>query len=310
MLNISNSSVGSNCSYYAPISKRLKFLKHDASVCSENCDSTLERSLSFLNNTTVEVDEEGKQQGTNNNQETKVVLCSSCTDLSPSVAECLPCALSLCQLCLAAHRRVRLTKDHDIKIINTDNQAAPGVPLLRSLKCMVDLVQMTSRHKCLNLDEAIDSCISEALDFKSENPDVKLAAEDDKVLQDLLSIELLPLLHEDSMEVRQQVMKVLQAVFELELSVKDPASLVTDSCLEAFKMVLSSPPELSDRISLTLDCLSTILVQLVPQQYLVKTMQDKLVPVLSKLKEGERDYNINVKFKASKLSRQIMKALA
>ena len=97
---------------------------------------------------------------------------------------------------------------------------------------------------------------------------------------------------------------------ELELSVKDPASLVTDSCLEAFKMVLSSPPELSDRISLTLDCLSTILVQLVPQQYLVKTMQDKLVPVLSKLKEGERDYNINVKFKASKLSRQIMKALA
>ena len=61
MLNISNSSVGSNCSYYAPISKRLKFLKHDASVCSENCDSTLERSLSFLNNTTVEVEEEGKQ---------------------------------------------------------------------------------------------------------------------------------------------------------------------------------------------------------------------------------------------------------
>ena len=78
MLNISNSSVGSNCSYYAPISKRLKFLKHDASVCSENCDSTLERSLSFLNNTTVEVEEEGKQlrQGTNNNQEVKVVLCS------------------------------------------------------------------------------------------------------------------------------------------------------------------------------------------------------------------------------------------
>ena len=115
MLNISNSSVGSNCSYYAPISKRLKFLKHDASVCSENCDSTLERSLSSLNNTQVEVEDQGT--GANNNQE--VVICSSCTDLSPSVAECLPCSISLCQLCLAAHRRVRLTKDHDIKIKDT-----------------------------------------------------------------------------------------------------------------------------------------------------------------------------------------------
>jgi hypothetical protein len=305
MLNISNSSVGSNCSYYAPISKRLKFLKHDASICSENCDSTLERSLSSLNNTQVEVEDQGA--GANNNQE---VVCSSCTDLSPSVAECLACSISLCQLCLAAHRRVRLTKDHDIKIKNTDSPATAGVTLLRSFKCMADLVQMTSRHKCLNLDEAIDSSISEALEFKSENPDLKLRAEDDKVLQELLSIELLPLLNENSMEVRVQVMKVLQAVFELELSVKDPASLVTDSCLEAFKMVLSSPPEKSDRISLTLDCLSTVLPQLLQQQYLVKTMQDKLAPVLSQLKEGERDYNINVKFKASKLSRQIMKALA
>ena len=305
MLNISNSSVGSNCSYYAPISKRLKFLKHDASICSENCDSTLERSLSSLNNTQVEVED---QEGTNNNPE--VLICRSCTDLSPSVAECLSCCLSLCQPCLAAHRRVRLTKDHDIKLTNTDSRATAGLTLLRSFKCMVDLVKMTSRHNCLNLDEAIDSCISEALDFKSENPDLELGAEDDKVLQELLSIELLPLLHENSLEVRLQVMKVIQAVFELELSVKDPASLVTDSCLEAFKMLLSCPPEKSDRISLTLDCLSTVLLQLLQQQYLVKTMQDKLGPVLSQLKEGERDYNINVKFKASKLSRQIMKALA
>ena len=105
-------------------------------------------------------------------------------------------------------------------------------------------------------------------------------------------------------------MKVLQAIFELELTVKDPASLVTDSCLEAFKMVLSSPPEKSARIILTLDCLTTIVVQLLSnQKYLVKLIQDKLAPVLSRLKEGEADYIINVKFKASKLSRQITKAL-
>ena len=62
MLNVSNSSVGSNSSFYAPISKRLKFLKHDTSICSETCDTTLERSLCCLNNTQV-----ADQGGANNN---------------------------------------------------------------------------------------------------------------------------------------------------------------------------------------------------------------------------------------------------
>ena len=307
MLDVSNSSVGSNCSFYAPISKRLKFLKHDTSICSEICDSTLERSLSFLNNTLVE----DQGDGANNNAE--VVICRSCTDLSPSVAECLTCSNSLCQLCLAAHRRVHLTKDHDIKIFNTASSASPATPgmtLLGCFKSMVDLVNMTWRHKCLHLEEAIDSCISEALDFKSDHPELKFRAEDDKILQELLDIELLPLLNENSLEVRCQIMKVLQAVFELELTVQDPASFVTNPCLEAFKMVISSPPEKSDSISLTLDCLTYIVAQLLTEQkYLVKTIQDKLGPVLSRLKEGEGDHIINVKFKASKLSRQLMKAL-
>ena len=176
MLDISNSSVGSNCSYYAPISKRLKFLKHDTSVCSEACDSTLERSLFSLNNTLRD-----QGDGANNNPE--IVICQSCSDLSPSVAECLTCSSSLCQLCLAAHRRVKLTKDHDLKIFNTAGPVTPGVTLLGCFKSMVDLIKMTLRHKCLHLDEAIDSCISEALDFKSENPDLKLRAEEDKILQ-------------------------------------------------------------------------------------------------------------------------------
>ena len=107
--------------------------------------------------------------------------------------ECLTCSSSLCQLCLAAHRRVHLTKDHDIKISNTPSSASPATPgmtLLGCFKSMVDLVNMTWRHKCLHLEEAIDSCISEALDFKSDHPDLKFKAEDDKILQELLSPQL------------------------------------------------------------------------------------------------------------------------
>jgi len=311
-LNISSNSAGSSCSYYAPISKRLKFLKHDTSICSDNCDSSLEKSSCTLNNinmTQLMIEPELEEMGGNNNSE----VCSSCTDLSPSVAECLDCPekTSLCKLCLAAHKRVRLTRDHKIQMINPEEEETGEVTLLKTFQTMVDLVKMTRRVLCLDLDSAIDSCITEALNFQCEHPDFRLRKENDRVLQELLSVELLPLFHEKSREIHVKVMKVLQAVFELEMTVEDPAILVTDSCLEAYKVLLSSDSSgRSDSIILTLDCLSTIVGLLASNQmkYQVSIMRDKLNPVLSKLQDSEENYVISVRFKASKLSRLIIKA--
>ena len=79
----------------------------------------------------------------------------------------------------------------------------------------------------------------------------------------LFSVELLPLFHEKSKQIHVKVMKVVQAVLELELSVEDPAILVTDSCLEAYQVLLSADcPEKSDSVVRTLDCLSSVVTLL------------------------------------------------
>ena len=318
-LNISSSSVGSSCSYYAPISKRLKFLKHDTTVCSENCDTSMESSMCSINTTQmnstqmlIELEEGGGANNNEEEEEVEVKVCTSCTDLSPSVAECLSCPeeTNLCQLCLAAHRRVRITRDHEIKVIKgeKETQETAEVTLLKTFQCLVDLVKMTRRLQCVDLDSAIDSCIAEALKFKNENPDVKLRPKDEKIMQELLSIELLPLFHENSLKIHVRILKVLQAVFECEWTVTDPAILVTEAGLEAYSVLLSSN---SDNILLTLDCMSTIVTLLAAKQmrYQVMILQQKLKPILVELQDSERDYVINVKFRASKLSRQLTKAL-
>ena len=42
-------------------------------------------------------------------------------------------------------------------------------------------------------------------------------------------------------------------------------------------------------------------------KYLIRILQEKLTPVLTRLKEGEAGYNINIKLKSFKLTRQIAK---
>ena len=236
-------------------------MKHDTSICSENCDNSCTINVNNMTQLMIEPELEEKVDGANNNSE----VCSSCTYLSPSVAECLDCPekTSLCTLCLAAHRRVRLTRDHKIQMINPETGETGEVTLLKTFHTMVDLVKMTRRVMCLDLDSAIDSCITEALNFKCEHPDVKLRKENDRILQELLSVELLPLFHEKSKQIHVKVMKVVQAMLELELSVEDPAILVTDSCLEAYQVLLSADcPEKSDSVVLTLDCLSSVVTLL------------------------------------------------
>ena len=288
---ISNTSVAS-------FSKKLQLMKHDTYICLEDCEASLERSLNALNIT--------------QSMEDKVEsVCTSCTDLSPSVAECLTCEdyTSLCQPCLAAHRRVKLTKEHDIKIEMTSQalEDTPELSLLRSFKFMMELTNMSRRHKCLDLESALDACISKALELKIQQ-DVEMREEVDRALQELIDVELLPFISEKSLDISFKVVKILNTMFEIGIFIRDPASLMTESCLEAYIILLSSLPENTDRIILTLDCLLSMvtLLQTNLLKYLAMNLQEKLAPVLTRLKAESRC--INIKFKAVKLIKQIEKA--
>ena len=47
--------------------------------------------------------------------ETELHVCTSCDDHSSSTSYCLNCTEWLCEACVQAHQRVRVTKDHEIK---------------------------------------------------------------------------------------------------------------------------------------------------------------------------------------------------
>ena len=144
---------------------------------------------------------------------------------------------------------------------------------------------MSRRHKCLDLESALDACISEALELKIQQ-DVEMREEVDRALQELIDVELLPFISEKSLDISFKVVKILNTMFEIGIFIRDPASLMTESCLEAYIILLSSLPENTDRIILTLDCLLSMvtLLQTNLLKYLAMNLQEKLAPVLTRLK--------------------------
>lgn len=45
----------------------------------------------------------------------KALKCSSCTDDAPATSWCVECAEYICDSCVNAHQRLKITKDHTIK---------------------------------------------------------------------------------------------------------------------------------------------------------------------------------------------------
>lgn len=59
--------------------------------------------------------------------EAKIVKCSSCTDDAIATSWCVECAEFICDSCVQAHQRLKITKDHSIKSKEeamADNQPA------------------------------------------------------------------------------------------------------------------------------------------------------------------------------------------
>lgn len=64
--------------------------------------------------------------------------CSSCSDDISATSYCMECKEFICDSCVQAHQRLKITKDHTIKTKEeamVDNQAAPGDD--KSLMCHV-----------------------------------------------------------------------------------------------------------------------------------------------------------------------------
>lgn len=59
----------------------------------------------------------------------QTIKCSSCTDDAPATSWCVECAEYICDSCVQAHQRLKITKDHTIKSKEealADNQSTPN----------------------------------------------------------------------------------------------------------------------------------------------------------------------------------------
>lgn len=59
----------------------------------------------------------------------QAIKCSSCSDDAPATSWCVECAEYICDSCVQAHQRLKITKDHTIKSKEealADNQSSTG----------------------------------------------------------------------------------------------------------------------------------------------------------------------------------------
>ncbi|XP_032227596.1 E3 ubiquitin-protein ligase TRIM33 [Nematostella vectensis] len=91
------------------------------------------------------------------------VICSNCDENSAlAEARCMDCNEFLCQMCVEAHRRIKLTREHQVIIINEEKPLKILQSLHVNLKCSKHKDEKLLLRYCANCNEPLClSCISE-----------------------------------------------------------------------------------------------------------------------------------------------------
>jgi len=315
-LNVSNtSSIGSNFSFYTPFTKRLR---HDASICSDKCslnasnanNSALSVSVGPFSNSIMVCDESFSEYhgtGVNNND----VLCMNCPDLSPVVATCLTCTETpgLCKLCLDAHKRVKLTKDHDVEI--TDKAAVDGcsdcnLTLEAVMFSAVELLTIKSKMECVDVDAAFNSALKQIKEFGSGFN--KISNDEERCLLKMIQLQLLPLL---SSRVKEQAIVLFQTFLDLNLDIKysNIAIHIKDN-IDKFQDFLQDPSLHSDILAIVLECLLIVTNNTKSSDFIRPTfveIRDKLSDVLKNIKSSGVIHSNKVLYKAGRIQRELEK---
>ena len=62
--------------------------------------------------------------------------CTNCKDHTTAIARCVECVEFLCEQCLAAHKRTKLTKEHDVMMLKDLQSSDVQDQMHRPLYCM------------------------------------------------------------------------------------------------------------------------------------------------------------------------------
>jgi len=283
-LNTSNSSVGSRPS---PLSKRLR------------------QNLSpfFCRTSTGANARHGDDQ-----------LCQNCDDSSQAVALCRTCTdyQALCSLCLEAHKRVKLTREHSVHNIKSEKiERSRSIPLV--LQSIADLFDDDKKLTHVGLSDHPSASTRDFLRTWSGNLaelSEKEISENRTKCEEIIKDDLIPVFVKSDLETKVKAVEIMEMLFTMSFVSVSPA-LTTDECVKSFQEMLNS--EDSEVVLTALNCLECLVKEVAElgAKFSMIKMHCKLEMSLKRLKEGEvKRHTRAVQFKAGKLIREIEKRLA
>jgi len=315
-LNTSSSSVGSRAS------PRTKRARHNISASTNqslvSCCSLDTSQPQLVLDKTLETsacsyteDTEDTRDCSNNN-----LLCLSCSDLQPVVAVCTSCPEqpSLCQLCLDAHKRVRLTREHKVLMMEeqpcTLFSATAGRPMSQVLQSLIELIDLDKKLAGINLDDSITSTTAELVrtwSVTSAKSDDKKYSQDKRRTEDLIRDNLVPIFSQGALDVKTRAAAIIQTLIEIQ--VVNASWFVEDECIEGFKEMINTKETVV--IVAALDCLQCLVKEVarLSAKFSLIKLHSQLEKQLRRLKDSEAGYTTCVQFKAGKLIREMEKCL-
>jgi len=241
-------------------------------------------------------------------------LCQNCDDLSPAVALCRTCTdfPALCLLCLEAHKRVKLTREHSVHSITKSEkiEKSRSVPLV--LKSIVDLfddrklVQVDlNDHLSTSTRELMRTWSADTAEFSEEEISVNRIK-----CEEIIKDNLIPVFVKGNLEIKVKAVAIIEMLIRMNF-VNISSVVATDECLESFQEMLNA--EDSEVVLTSLNCLECLVKEIgdLGAKFSMIKVHCMLEVNLRRLKEGEMKKHIRpVQFKAGKLIREIEKRLA
>ena len=302
-LNTSGSSVGSK---YSPEEKKVR---HDVSVCSVSSTHSRSSISSLVDTSASDLDKTLAYEDSNWTEDelSESNVCRNCEDKLPAIAKCHDCpeVPSLCHLCLDAHSRVRLTKDHSVTFIALATSSSNSFPkVLEVLLKQALTVGITSS----NSDQFRSTAASAIHKVWSETY-CKLESEEMRTCEIVKDI-LLPSFLSNNLDVKVQILNIFQTYLERNPLARNTATIFAgDDCIREFHSMLSSKD--SQLIVATLSFITELVkvIDAIDDKFSLTKLHSNLESKLQCLKDCNSGMSVGVMFNASKLLREMDKCL-
>lgn len=241
-------------------------------------------------------------------------LCQNCDDLSPAVALCTTCTdyPALCFLCLEAHKRVKLTREHSVHSIKSETiERSRSFPQV--LQSIVDLFDNDRKLARVGLNDHLSASTREFM--RTWNGDSAELSENEInanriKCEEIIKDDLIPVFVKGDIETKVKAVAIMEMLIRMNF-VNVSSAFTTDECVESFQEMLNV--EDSEVVLTALNCLECLVKEIanLGAKFSMIKVHCMLEVNLMRLKEGEvKKHTRPVQFKAGKLIREIEKRLA